>query len=144
MSGTIRNLLAEKGREVFGIGPDATIIEALGLMAEKNVGAVIVLSDEGELVGILSERDYARKIALKGRTSADTAVSEIMTSSVSTVSPDASVDDCMEMMTEGRFRHLPVVEDGQVVGVISIGDIVKAVIERQRALIGDLERYITS
>ena len=144
MSGTIRNLLAEKGREVFGIRPDATIIEALGLMAEKNVGAVIVLSDEGELVGILSERDYARKIALKGRTSADTAVSEIMTSSVSTVSPDASVDDCMEMMTEGRFRHLPVVEDGQVVGVISIGDIVKAVIERQRALIGDLERYITS
>jgi CBS domain-containing protein len=144
MSGTIRNLLAEKGRQVIGIRPEATIIEALGLMAEKNVGAVIVLSEDGELVGILSERDYARKIALKGRTSADTAVSEIMTSSVSTVSPDASVDDCMEMMTEGRFRHLPVVEDGRVVGVISIGDIVKAVIERQRALIGDLERYITS
>lgn len=144
MAGTIRSLLAAKGGDVFGIGPDATIIEALQLMADKNVGAVIVLADDGALVGILSERDYARKIALKGRTSADTAVSEIMTSSVSTVSPDASVDDCMEMMTEGRFRHLPVVEDGAVVGVISIGDVVKAVIERQRALIGDLERYITS
>ncbi len=144
MAGTIRSLLATKGRDVFGIGPDATIIEALQLMADKNVGAVIVQSDEGELVGILSERDYARKIALKGRTSADTAVSEIMTSEVSTVSPDASVDDCMEMMTEGRFRHLPVVDNEEVIGVISIGDVVKAVIERQRALIGDLERYITS
>ncbi len=144
MAGTIRSLLATKGRDVFGIGPDATIIEALQLMADKNVGAVIVQSDEGELVGILSERDYARKIALKGRTSADTAVSEIMTSEVSTVSPDASVDDCMEMMTEGRFRHLPVVDNEEVIGVISIGDVVKTVIELQRSLIGDLERYITS
>lgn len=144
MTGTIRSLLAAKGRDVFGIRPDATIIEALQLMADKNVGAVIVLSEDGDLVGILSERDYARKIALRGRTSADTAVSEIMTSSVSTVAPEASIDECMEMMTDGRFRHLPVVEDGQVIGVISIGDVVKAVIERQRALIGDLERYITS
>lgn len=143
MSATIGSLLAEKGGEVFGIAPDASIFEALELMAEKNVGAVIVL-DDGGLVGILSERDYARKIALKGRTSGTTTVSEIMTTSVSTVSPNASVDDCMEMMTTGRFRHLPVVDEGQLVGVISIGDIVKAVIERQQALIGDLERYITS
>ena len=143
MSGTIRNLLADKGSEVFGIAPSATILEALELMAEKNVGAVIVL-DDSKLVGILSERDYARKVELGGLSSADTKVSEIMTTSVSTVSPNASVDHCMEMMTEGRFRHLPIVEDGSVIGVISIGDIVKAVIERQQALIGDLERYITS
>lgn len=144
MAATIRSLLAEKGRDVFGIGPDATIMEALELMADKNVGAVIVLDSDDQLIGILSERDYARKVVLKGRTSATTAVSEIMTSAVSTVSPDASVDDCMEMMTNGRFRHLPVVEKGKVIGVISIGDIVKAVIERQEALIDDLERYITS
>jgi CBS domain-containing protein len=143
MPGTIRNLLDEKGGEVFGIAPDATILDALKLMAEKNVGAVIVLEDD-TIVGILSERDYARKVALMGRASASTAVSEIMTTSVSTVSPEGSVDECMGLMTEGRFRHLPVVEDGQVIGVISIGDVVKAVIERQQALIGDLERYITS
>lgn len=143
MTGTIRSLLAEKGRDVFGIAPDATILEALELMADKNVGAVIVL-DGDQLVGIISERDYARKVALAGRTSADTAVSAIMTTAVSTVPLDASIDDCMELMTAGRFRHLPVVDKGKVVGVISIGDIVKAVIERQRALIGDLERYITS
>lgn len=143
MTATIRSLLDDKGHDVVGIAPDATILDALRLMAEKNVGAVIVLQDD-ELVGILSERDHARKVALRGRTSDTTSVSEIMTSAVSTVSPDASVDDCMEMMTTGRFRHLPVVENGGVIGVISIGDIVKAVIERQQALIGDLERYITS
>ena len=143
MAGTIRNLLAAKGGKVFGIAPTATIHEALQLMADKNVGAVIVMEDD-RLVGILSERDYARKVVLQGRSSADTAVSEIMTSSVQTVSPNASIDECMEAMTTGRFRHLPVVEDDKVVGVISIGDIVKAVIEGQQALIGDLERYITS
>ena len=113
------------------------------MMADKNVGAIIVL-DDGKLVGILSERDYARKVVLEGKSSSDTMVSDIMTSSVSTISPTASADDCMEMMTTGRFRHLPVVENDSVIGVISIGDIVKAVIERQQALIGDLERYITS
>jgi CBS domain-containing protein len=143
MPGTIRSLLAEKGREVFGIAPDATILDALELMAEKNVGAVIVVEGDS-LIGILSERDYAWKVALMGRASNTTAVSEIMTRSVSTVSPEGSVDECMELMTEGRFRHLPVVEDGKVIGVISIGDVVKAVIQRQQALIGDLERYITS
>ena len=143
MSGTIRSILADKGQAVFGIAPDATIREALTMMADKNVGAIIVL-DDGKLVGILSERDYARKVVLEGKSSSDTMVSDIMTSSVSTISPTASADDCMEMMTTGRFRHLPVVENDSVIGVISIGDIVKAVIERQQALIGDLERYITS
>lgn len=143
MSGTIRSILADKGQAVFGIAPDATIREALTMMADKNVGAIIVL-DDGKLVGILSERDYARKVVLEGKSSSDTMVSDIMTSSVSTISPTASVDDCMEMMTTGRFRHLPVVKNDSVIGVISIGDIVKAVIERQQALIGDLERYITS
>jgi CBS domain-containing protein len=128
--------------DVFGIAPDATVYDAISLMAERNVGAVIVLEDRS-LVGIVSERDYARKIILLDRSSRETPVSDIMTSRVETVSPSDSIDRCMELMTDGRFRHLPVVDDGVVVGVVSIGDVVKAVIERQQALIGDLERYIT-
>ena len=142
MISTVKGLLGSKGPEVFGITPDATVFDALSLMAERNVGAVIVL-DDGKLVGILSERDYARKVMLLDRSSRETLVSEIMTPGVQTVGPDDSIDRCMELMTEGRFRHLPVVEEDAVVGVVSIGDVVKAVIERQQALIGDLERYIT-
>lgn len=138
---TVQGLLGEKGRAVFGIPPEATVFDAISLMAERDVGAVIVL-DGDRLVGILSERDYARKVMLLDRSSQETKVSEIMTAEVQTVSLDDSIDRCMEMMTEGRYRHLPVVEDDRVVGVISIGDVVKAVIERQQALIGDLERYI--
>ena len=139
---TVQGLLGAKGADVFGIAPDATVYDAISLMAERNVGAVIVLEDRS-LVGIVSERDYARKIILLDRSSRETPVSEIMTSRVETVSPSDSIDRCMELMTDGRFRHLPVVDDDVVVGVVSIGDVVKAVIERQQALIGDLERYIT-
>ena len=142
MNRTVQGLLAEKGSDVVGISPDATVFEAVSLMAEGNVGAVMVL-DERRLVGILSERDYARKVILLDRMSRETLVSEIMTADVETVSLDDSIDRCMEMMTAGRYRHLPVVEGDEVVGVISIGDVVKAVIELQQALIGDLERYIT-
>lgn len=139
---TVQGLLGEKGSDVFGIPPNATVFDAVSLMADHNVGAVIVL-DERRLVGILSERDYARKVILLDRMSRETLVSEIMTADVQTVSLDDSIDRCMEMMTTGRYRHLPVVEGDEVVGVISIGDVVKAVIELQQALIGDLERYIT-
>ncbi len=139
---TVQGLLGEKGNDVVSIDPGATVFDALQLMSDHNIGAVIIVAD-GALVGILSERDYARKVILLERSSHETRVSEIMTSKVETVALDDSIDRCMELMTEGRFRHLPVVEGGTVVGVVSIGDVVKAVIERQQALIGDLERYIT-
>lgn len=143
MSKTVGQLLEAKGREVFGIAPDATVYEALSVMAERNVGAVVVLGDGGTLVGILSERDYARKVILADRNSRETPASDIMTAEVETVRTDATTEICMALMTRGRFRHLPVVDDGVVIGVVSIGDIVKAVIEEQEALIDDLERYIT-
>ena len=142
MSKTVGALLDQKGRNVYSVEPTTTIYEALTLMAELNLGAVVVLDNE-ELVGIMSERDYARKVILEGRSSRDTLVSEIMTHGVETVTEDASVEECMAKMTAGRFRHLPVVEGESLIGLVSIGDIVKSVIEMQERLIGDLERYIT-
>ena len=142
MSKTVGTLLDQKGRNVYSVEPTTTIYEALTLMAELNLGAVVVLDNE-ELVGIMSERDYARKVILEGRSSRDTLVSEIMTHGVETVTEDASVEECMAKMTAGRFRHLPVVEGESLIGLVSIGDIVKSVIEMQERLIGDLERYIT-
>jgi CBS domain-containing protein len=119
------------------------VLEALRAMADKNVGALLVLS-QGGLVGIFSERDYARKVVLQGKSSRDTPVSEIMTSKVVTIDPDRSAGECMALMTEKRFRHLPVMENGQLLGVISIGDVVRAVVEEQRFTIKQLESYITS
>ena len=139
---TVRQLLAEKPAEVFTVAPDAPVIEAIRLMAEKGVGAVLVMRGE-ELVGILSERDYARKIVLKGRSSADTAISAIMTVDVITVVPDTSVPACMRMMTELRIRHLPVVENGRLVGLVSIDDLVKAVMADQQEQLEQLQRYIS-
>ena len=139
---TVRQLLAEKPAEVFTVAPDAPVIEAIRLMAEKGVGAVLVMRGE-ELAGILSERDYARKIVLKGRSSADTAISAIMTVDVITVVPDTSVPACMRMMTELRIRHLPVVENGRLVGLVSIGDLVKAVMADQQEQLEQLQRYIS-
>ena len=138
---TVRQLLAEKPAEVFAVGPGAPVIEAVRLMAGESIGAVLVM-DGTRLAGILSERDYARKIVLQGRSSADTPVSAIMTPEVVTVSPVHSVGACMELMTTGRFRHLPVVEDGKVVGVVSIGDLVKAVIQAQQHELEQLHGYI--
>jgi len=140
---SVRQLLQQKGDTVHTIGPEATVFEALKLMAEHNVGALLVLK-EGELKGIISERDYARKVILHDRHSKKTRVSEIMTEQVVTVSPEQLLEDCMNLMTERRVRHLPVVERGRLIGVISIGDVVKALISQQAFLIEQLTRYIGS
>jgi CBS domain-containing protein len=139
----VAELLAGKGRAVIASGPDEPVLEAIELMAEKGIGAVLVMRGE-ELLGILSERDYARKVILRGRSSAETAVWEIMSAPVTTVSPQDSVNTCMVLMTEKKFRHLPVLDGGRVVGVLSIGDLVKAVIEEQQREIAELQRYIAS
>ena len=138
---TVRQLLADKPAEVFAVAPEAPVVEAIRLMADKSIGAVLVLRGEA-VAGILSERDYARKVVLQGRSSADTPASAIMTAQVVTVGPDTPVTACMQLMTERRIRHLPVVEGGQVVGVISIGDLVKAVIADQQLELEQLQRYI--
>ncbi len=143
MGKTVANLLTNKGTAVWSIGPDASVYEALQLMAEKNLGALVVL-DDGELAGIMSERDYARKVILLDRESRETSVREIMTGEVITVSPRTTVSDCMALMTEHHIRHLPVIEDGSLSGVVSIGDVVKGVIGEQEDLIRQLEQYITS
>ena len=137
----VRHLLERKGRAMYSIEPEDPVLEAIRLMAERHVGALLVMK-AGELVGIVSERDYARKVILKGRSSAETPVWQIMSSPVLTVSPNESVQECMELMTAHRVRHLPVVESGRVMGVISIGDLVKAVIEEQKQTIEQLESYI--
>jgi CBS domain-containing protein len=138
---TVRQVLADKPAEIFAVAPDAPVVEAIRLMADKSIGAVLVLRGDA-LSGILSERDYARKVVLQGRSSADTPASSIMTAQVVTIGPDTPVPACMQLMTERRIRHLPVVEDGRVVGVISIGDLVKAVIADQQVELEQLQRYI--
>lgn len=140
---TVRQLLEAKAPEIYAIGPDAPVIDAIRLMAEKRIGAVLVMEGT-RLVGILSERDYARKIVLQGRSSSDTPVSTIMTADVITVRPDDSADHCMQVVTQQRIRHLPVVRGGEVIGVVSIGDLVKAVIEDQQVELDQLQRYIAS
>ena len=140
---TVKELLRVKGYQVWSIGPDATVYEALTLMAEKDVGALLVLDSAGHLVGVLSERDYARKIVLKGKTSRETPVREIMTEKVVWVRPDQTIEECMALMTNKRIRHLPVLEGGRLLGVISIGDVVKDIISEQEFMIEQLENYIT-
>jgi CBS domain-containing protein len=140
---TVRQLLEAKAPEIHAIGPDAPVIDAIRLMAEKRIGAVLVMEGP-RLAGILSERDYARKIVLQGRSSADTPVRDIMTVEVLSVGLDDSAERCMQIVTDRRIRHLPVVQGGQVVGVVSIGDLVKAVIEDQQLELDQLQRYIAS
>lgn len=140
---TVRQLLEAKAPEVFSIGPDAPVLDAVRLMAEKHIGALLVMQEQ-DLVGILSERDYARKVILRGRSSRDTPVRDIMTADVVTVGPNETSDHCMQVVTERRVRHLPVIEGGRVVGVVSIGDLVKAVIEDQQLELDQLQRYIAS
>ncbi len=140
---TLRQLLGSKTPEVYAVAPDDSVMTAIRLMAEKGVGAVLVMEGT-RLAGIVSERDYARKIVLHGRSSSDTAVRDIMTAEVVTVGPQHSVEHCMQVVTEHRIRHLPVVEGDDVIGVISIGDLVKAVIEDQKVQLDELQRYIAS
>lgn len=138
---SVRQLLEAKAPEVYSIGPDAPVIDAIRLMSEKRIGAVLVM-EHGRVVGILSERDYARKIVLKGRSSADTPVRAIMTSDVISVGLGDTADHCMQLITDQRIRHLPVLQGDQVMGVVSIGDLVKAVIEDQQVEIDQLQSYI--
>jgi CBS domain-containing protein len=140
---TVRHLLDHKGRALFSIEPEDPVLEAIQMMADRHVGALLVMRGT-ELAGIVSERDYARKVVLLGRSSAETPVWQIMSSPVVTVSLDTSVQDCMRLMTERRIRHLPVVEGERVLGMISIGDLVKAVMEEQQRTIEQLESYIHS
>jgi CBS domain-containing protein len=139
---TVRDILREKGCEVHTLSPEATVYEALQLLAEKNVGALVVVEQAGHMVGLISERDYARKIILKGKFSKDVKVHEIMTSEVVRVGPEEDIEGCMELMTHKRVRHLPVFEDDRLIGIISIGDIVKAIIEHKEEIIVQLEDYI--
>jgi CBS domain-containing protein len=138
---TINQLLRGKGNDVWRIAPDASVLDAMKTMAEREVGALMVM--EGvEIVGVISERDYARQVILKGRASADTPVRQIMTSRVVYVSPGQTIEECLALMTDKRVRHLPVLDGVEVVGVVSIGDLVKAVIAEQKFTIEQMERYI--
>ncbi len=139
---TVRHLLQSKNNRIWSISPQATVYEALELMAAHNIGAVLVM-EGGRLVGIFTERDYARKVVLHGKTSKTVTVGELMTTEVTCVGPDDTIDDCMSLMTEKRTRHLPVMENDQLVGVVSIGDVVKAIISDRELMIRELERYIT-
>jgi CBS domain-containing protein len=138
----IRDILHKKGTSVLYVSPDETVLRAIRRMAEGNVGALLVLEDD-QLVGFFSERDYSRKVILQGLRSEDTPVSTVMTTPVLTISPDATVQQGLSIMSEKFVRHLPVTDDSGVIGVVSIGDLVKAVIEDQEALIEQLERYLT-
>jgi CBS domain-containing protein len=138
----VKHLLDDKGRHIVSVLPDATVLDAITVMADKAIGSLVVM-DGDELLGIVTERDYARKVIIKGRSSRTTLVSEIMTTGVFTTSSAESVNQCMSLMTEKRIRHLPVVEDNRVIGIISIGDLVEAIISDQKEEIEQLENYIS-
>lgn len=139
---TVRQMLQAKGFEIWAIDPDSSVYDALKLMAEKNVGALLVLR-EGRVVGVMSERDYARKMILKGKHSKDTLVREIMSENPICIAPDKTIEECMSLMTDHRIRHLPVLDGNRLLGVVSIGDVVKNIIMEQQGTIVDLENYIT-
>ncbi len=142
IAGSVSAILAHKGSAVWSIAPTSTVFDAIHLMADKNIGALPVL-ENGRLVGIISERDYTRKVILKGKSSKETLVRDIMTKDLLTAHPSDSVGECLEVMTERRVRHLPVIEGGKMVGLVSIGDLVRRVISAQTATIDNLESYIT-
>jgi CBS domain-containing protein len=139
---TVREIIKRKGQDVWSVSPESTVYQAIEIMADKHIGALLVLAGS-KLVGIISERDYARKVILRGKSSKETHVREIMTSPVIFVQPQHSVDECMKIITENRIRHLPVLEDEKVVGVISIGDVVNWIISAQDHTIQQLQNYVT-
>ena len=138
----VSEILQKKGNSIIAVTPGTTVLDALKIMSEKNIGALPVIENE-KLVGIFSERDYARKIILKGKSSADTSVSEVMTEKPFIIDPANTTDDCMQIMSDKHIRHLPVVENGKLVGMISIGDVVKAIIQAQKETIDHLKNYIS-
>ncbi len=140
---TIRQLLDTKGHEIFSLGPDASVFDAIEMMAARSVGALLVL-EHSRIVGIISERDYARKVILRGRASRTTLVGDIMSSPVISVPSQLTVEEGMAVMTERRIRHLPIVDAGQLLGMVSVGDLVKAIIAEQRFVISQLQNYIHS
>ncbi len=142
VGGTISSIIGQKGSQIWSITPEATVFDAIQLMADRNAGALLVLRD-GALVGLISERDYTRKVMLRGKRSKETQVQEIMTSDPTAVSPNESVQNCLRKMTEKRIRHLPVMEGAEIRGVVSIGDLVKWVISHQAAALEQLESYIS-
>lgn len=140
--GKVRNILERKKNMIFSVSPESTVYDALELMVDRNVGALVVLEHE-ELVGIFTERDYARKVILQGKASKETLIEEVMTEYPVTVAPEDTIEECMRLMTNKFIRHLPVVNGGELIGIISIGDVVKFIIEEQKFIIENLEHYIT-
>ncbi len=140
--GKVKNILGTKPSVIFSVDPNTTVYAAIELMCEKNIGGLLIL-ENSQLVGIFTERDYARKIILKGKSSKEAKISEVMTHNPFTVSSESSIEECMEMMSDKRIRHLPVVDQGKLVGMISIGDVVKQIIQEQKGIIEHLESYIT-
>ena len=140
--GTVRNLLEKKGNSVYSISPDSSVYDALEELEEKNLGGLVVV-EKGKLIGVFTERDYARKVILKGRSSRETIVRDIMSSHPIFVNPDNTIDDCMQLMSDKFIRHLPVLENDELIGVISIGDIVRFIINEKDFIIENLEHYIT-
>jgi CBS domain-containing protein len=139
--GKVRNILEAKGRNVFSVEPTTIVYKAIEVMAEKNIGGLLI-TESGKLVGIFTERDYARKLILKGKSSNTTTIGELMTKNPFTVTLDSSIEECMELMSNKRIRHLPVCDNGELIGVISIGDVVRFIIEEQKSIIEHLEHYI--
>lgn len=139
----VKEIIREKGAKVWTIFPDVTAFQALEMMADKNIGALVVTEGEDKVIGIMSERDYARKVVLRGKMSKEIPVSEIMTTDVLGVRMDNTCEDCMQLFTNKRIRHLPVMEDGKLVGLISIGDVVNKIISKQKTILSDLEKFIS-
>jgi CBS domain-containing protein len=140
--GTVRNIIQNKGNVVFSIPPDITVYQALEIMLDKGIGALLIV-EHGKFIGIFTERDYARKLILKGKASKETLIREVMTENPITVTPDNTIEDCMNLMNDRKFRHLPVMEKGQLVGLVSVGDLVKFIIEEQKYIIENLQQYIS-
>jgi CBS domain-containing protein len=138
----VRNILQAKGSNIFSVSPDTTVYDALDLMCDKNVGALLVV-ENNRLRGIFTERDYARKVILRGKASRETLIEEIMTEHPTTVTPDSTIEDCMKLMTNKFIRHLPVIDRNELVGLVSIGDVVRYIIDEQKYIIENLEQYIT-